>query len=90
MPRPREWFTKGDAITTDFTYIRWLGDRKAIEELTKTWDTTIVDRTRDLQDWVEACRNFLKRKIRVFAFANNHYAGHAPATLRLFTELMEK
>jgi len=49
-----------------------------------------VDRTRDLQDWVEACRNFLKRKIRVFAFANNHYAGHAPATLRLFAELMEK
>jgi uncharacterized protein YecE (DUF72 family) len=90
MPRPREWFTKGDAITTDFTYIRWLGDRKAIEELTKTWDTTIVDRTRDLQEWVEACRNFMKRKIRVFAFANNHYAGHAPGTLRLFTELMER
>jgi uncharacterized protein YecE (DUF72 family) len=90
MPRPRERFTKGDAITTDFTYIRWLGDRKAIEELTKTWDATIVDRTRDLQGWVEACRNFLKRKIRVFAFANNHYAGHAPATLHLFTELMEK
>ena len=90
MPRPGDWFAKGDAITTDFIYIRWLGDRKAIEELTKTWDTTIVDRTRDLQDWVEACRNFLKRKIRVFAFANNHYAGHAPATLHLFTELMEK
>ena len=27
---------------------------------------------------------------RVFAFANNHYPGHAPATLRLFDELMEK
>jgi len=67
-----------------------VGDRKAIEELTKTWDTTIVDRTRDLQEWVEACRNILKRKIRVFAFANNHYAGHAPATLRLFAELLEK
>ena len=90
MPRPREWFANGDAVTTDFIYIRWLGDRRAIEERTKTWDTTIVDRTRDLQDWVEACRNFMKRKIRVFAFANNHYAGHAPATLRLFADLMEK
>ena len=49
-----------------------------------------MDRSRDLQDWVEACRNFMKRKIRVFAFANNHYAGYAPATLRLFRELMEK
>jgi len=74
MPRPREWFARGDAITTDFTYIRWLGDRKGIEELTKTWDKTVVDRSKDLQEWVEACRNFLKRKISVFAFANNHYA----------------
>jgi uncharacterized protein YecE (DUF72 family) len=90
MPRPREWFAKGDAITTDFTYIRWLGDRKGIEEQTKLWDKTIVDRTRELREWAEACRNFLKRKIRVFAFANNHYGGHAPDTVRLFEKLMEK
>jgi uncharacterized protein YecE (DUF72 family) len=90
MPRPHEWLAKADPITTDFTYIRWLGDRKGIEELTKSWDKTLVDRTGDLQEWVEACRNFLKRKIRVFAFANNHYGGHAPDTLRLFEDLMEK
>jgi uncharacterized protein YecE (DUF72 family) len=89
MPRPSQWLAKVDALTTDFTYIRWLGDRKAIEELTETWDNTIVDREKDLKEWVEACRNFLKNKIRVFAFANNHYAGHAPATLRLFEKLME-
>jgi len=72
--QPREWFAKGDAVSTDFTYIRWLGDRKGIENLTKTWDKTVVDRTKDLEEWVEACRNFLKQKIRVFAFANNHYS----------------
>ena len=48
------------------------------------------DRTRDLQDWVEACLNFMKHKIRVFALANNHYGGYAPDTLRLFEKLMEK
>lgn len=90
MPRPKEWFAKGDAITADFTYIRWLGDRKGIEELTTTWDKTIVDRKSDLENWVEACRSFLKKKIRVFAFANNHYAGHAPATIRLFESLIGK
>jgi uncharacterized protein YecE (DUF72 family) len=58
--------------------------------LTKTWDKTVVDRAKDFQEWVEACRNFLKRKIRVFAFANNHYGGHAPATVRVFEKLMEK
>jgi uncharacterized protein YecE (DUF72 family) len=90
MPRPREYFAKGNALTTDFIYIRWLGDRKSIEGLTKVWDKTIVDRSEDLREWVEACRSFLKRKIRVFAFANNHYAGHAPDTLRLFERLMNE
>jgi len=33
-------------ITADFAYVRWLGDRKAIEEQT-TWDKAIVDRTSD-------------------------------------------
>lgn len=86
MPRPRDYFKKGDALTTDFTYIRWLGDRKAIEEITKSFDKTIVDRYADLDDWVAACRHFLKSKIRVFAFANNHYSGYAPDTLHLFSE----
>jgi uncharacterized protein YecE (DUF72 family) len=90
MPRPREWFAKGDPLTTDFAYIRWLGDRKGIEEVTKVWDRTVVDRTSDLAEWVEACRKFLKQKIRVFAFANNHYGGHAPDTLKLFEKLMEE
>ena len=90
LPRPREYFARGEALTTDFTYIRWLGDRRDIEGITKLWDKTVVDRSSDLQEWVEACRNFLKRKIRVFAFANNHYAGHAPETLRLFEKLMDK
>ena len=37
MPRPAQWFEKFDLITADFTYVRWLGDRKGIEEQTKVW-----------------------------------------------------
>jgi uncharacterized protein YecE (DUF72 family) len=90
MPRPKAYFDKGDAITTDFTYIRWLGDRKAIEEQTKVWDKTVVDRSAELEEWVKACRDFLTRKIRVFAFANNHYGGYAPDTLHLFEKLLNE
>ena len=79
-----------ELITTDFTYIRWLGDRHAIEEFTKRWDKTIVDRSQDLEEWVKACRTFMNLKIRVYAFANNHYAGHAPATLRKFAEMLNQ
>mgnify|MGYP001618145169 CR=1 FL=1 len=90
MPRPAELLARIDPITSDFTYIRWLGDRKAIEERTKTWDKVIVNRRRDLEEWVEACRTFNQRSIAIFGYANNHYAGHAPATVRQFWELWHK
>src|SRR6266446_3592509 len=44
VPRPWEMKEKFDLITADFTYVRWLGDRKEIEKQTTTWDTVIVDR----------------------------------------------
>lgn len=90
MPRPADWLQCADPVTADFTYIRWLGDRKGIEEQTKSWDKRIVNRRRELSEWVEVCREFARRRLNIFAFANNHYAGHAPATVRQFWELWEK
>ena len=87
MPRPAEIFEKLDPITADFAYIRWLGDRKGIEERTKTWDKTIVDRRKELTEWVNVCYKIRARGVPIFAYANNHYAGHAPATVKLFGEL---
>jgi uncharacterized protein YecE (DUF72 family) len=87
MPRPWEMKEKFDPITADFAYVRWLGDRKGIEGQTKTWDKTILDRRKDLVNWVELFREFVARNLRIFAYANNHYAGHAPGTVKLFWEL---
>lgn len=90
MPLP--WATKPnlDLVTADFIYIRWLGDRQWIEEKTAVWDKTVVDRSKDLQSWVSYCKQILRRGVVIFAYANNHYAGHGPATLRLFWELWKK
>jgi len=87
MPRPAELFAKFDPLTAGFAYIRWLGDRKGIEEQTKTWDRVILDPRPQLLEWVEVCRRIAKRKIQILAFANNHYAGHAPATIEMFRQL---
>jgi len=89
VPRPWEMNNKFDMITADFAYVRWLGDRKKIEEQTTTWDKTIVDRSGDLKNWVDFLKEMvLNKKIRkLFAFANNHYAGHGPATVKLFWQL---
>jgi uncharacterized protein YecE (DUF72 family) len=89
MPRPSVLFEKFDPITASFTYIRWLGDRKGIEERTKTWDKTIVNRNAEMEEWVEICRRIYKRKIQIYAYANNHYAGFAPETVKLFRKMWE-
>jgi uncharacterized protein YecE (DUF72 family) len=92
MPRPWEMKEKLDLVTTDFLYVRWLGDRHGIEKITHTWDKTVVDRKNDLKNWVDVLRwmVFNKQIRKLFAFANNHYAGHGPATVKQFWNLWEK
>ena len=86
MPRPKE-LGNYDLMTADFSYIRWLGNRKDIEKLTTTWNATIIDRTADLQTWVDVCEKIQKRGITQYVYANNHYSGFAPATVEQFRSL---
>jgi uncharacterized protein YecE (DUF72 family) len=60
MPRPWEFKAKFDFVTADFAYVRWLGDRKGIEEQTTTWDKTVVDRRSDLMNWVERSSSWVE------------------------------
>lgn len=53
-----------DPITADFMNVRWLGDRKEIAKETKTWDKTIVNRTRDLKEWAEILWKVHERRDR--------------------------
>jgi uncharacterized protein YecE (DUF72 family) len=87
MPGPLELFEKIDPITADFTYIRWLGDRKEIEKITTVWNKTVVERTAELQSWVDVCQKIKKRGVTQYAYANNHYVGFAPATIEQFRRL---
>ncbi len=92
MPRPWEMKEKFDLVTTDFVYIRWLGDRHAIEEITRVWDRTVVDRTEDLRNWVEIFKMMVANKkiLKIFAFSNNHYSGNGPTTVKQFWNLWKK
>ena len=88
MPLPADY--KFDPITSDWTYVRWLGDRKGIEKVTKTWDKTVVDRSAQLKSWVDYLQPITRRGVTIFAYANNHYAGFSPDTVKLFREYWEK
>ena len=85
MPLPEH--LNFDYVTADFSYVRLLGDRKGIQTKTRTWDKVIVNRTRELQSWVDVCQGICKRGASVFVYAENHYAGHGPATVTQFLKL---
>ena len=82
------WMPMGDEIekfcdphTSDFMYIRLLGDRKAIEAITTKWDKEVIDKNSSLDRWAKLIAENTKKKMPTYTYINNHYAGHAPATL---------
>jgi uncharacterized protein YecE (DUF72 family) len=76
-----------DYLTGPFTYMRLLGDRKGIEKQTKIWGKVIVKRTGELRNWVDVCEKTTKRGANTFVYINNHFSGHAPATVQEFLKL---
>jgi uncharacterized protein YecE (DUF72 family) len=88
MPPIDQLLKRNDFDTATFAYIRWLGDRKGIEEITNEWDKVVIDRRADLARWVLPVQKLLSRGRQVYGFFNNHYAGHAPASLELFQQLL--
>ncbi|MCK9463841.1 MAG: DUF72 domain-containing protein [Proteobacteria bacterium] len=87
MPTVAEWPRLTGGPTADFAYVRFLGDRKKIEELTKTWEKTVIDRSAVIADWVPVVRGTVDNGVYVHAYFNNHFAGHAPESLELFKRL---
>lgn len=66
-----------------FAYVRWLGSR----ELTD-YSRVQVDRSAELARWAAALPPLVDRGIDVYGYFNNHYAGHSPASVRAFMELL--
>jgi uncharacterized protein YecE (DUF72 family) len=83
MPWPRQQLAMG-MVTTDFAYVRLLGDRHAIEKTTQEWDKVVVDKSRQLREWAEVLRKIVEDQGigAAWVFANNHFAGHGPASSR--------
>jgi uncharacterized protein YecE (DUF72 family) len=89
FPPVGQLLKRPELLTADFAYVRWLGDRRAIEERTQSWDRLIVDRSREMGAWVEALRAGLARGRETFGYFNNHYAGYAIGSIEAFRGMWE-
>jgi len=87
MPSAQEWPRRLGGPSANFAYIRFLGDHKAIEQITDRWDQVVIDQRQVVARWIPVIRELRENGVEVFGFFNNHFAGHAPATIELFREL---
>ncbi|MGH7407658.1 MAG: DUF72 domain-containing protein [Candidatus Methylomirabilales bacterium] len=69
-----------DRLTADFAVIRLLGRRADVPE--EPFDQVRINRDREIAGWAERIRRYHTAGTSIFAYANNRYQGHAPATVR--------
>ena len=70
--------------TADFAYLRWMGPDRSLVDYSRIQ----VDRTRELEAWVEAILTLAQRVTAVYGYVNNHFAGHSPASVRQLQQLL--
>jgi uncharacterized protein YecE (DUF72 family) len=63
--------------TADFHYVRWLGPDREITEYSRVQ----IDRSEEIRTWAETLKSVANTK-EIYAFFNNHFAGHSPASAR--------
>ncbi len=73
-----------ERVTTDFAYVRWLGNRKDVAD--NQYQNILINRDTELDRWSQVIARLVDQGITVWGFANNHYQGHSPATVRGISE----
>jgi uncharacterized protein YecE (DUF72 family) len=84
---------KPPIITTDFLYVRFIGDR-SIDE--KDFGKIQKDRISEMSNWAEQIKNVeggkekgRRSEVRdAMIAANNHYAGFGPGTVNIFRNMV--
>ena len=73
-------------LTTDFLYLRLIGDR-SIQE--KDFGRIQIDRVLEMQKWAENIKAVQDERIKLAIItANNHYAGFGPGTANVFRNML--
>jgi hypothetical protein len=73
-------------VTTDFLYLRLIGDR-SIQE--KDFGRIQIDRVLEMQKWIDNLKTVEDERIKLAIMtANNHYAGFGPGTVNIFRNML--
>jgi uncharacterized protein YecE (DUF72 family) len=73
-------------LTADFAYMRWEGDRTAVNG---TLGKVEVDRTDDIKAWADTVKSVSNKGTEVFGYFSKYFSGHPPTDVRTFFEQLE-
>jgi uncharacterized protein YecE (DUF72 family) len=86
--------------TAPFVYIRFLGNHKSMDAAVKKarkegkrerdWESLILDRTEQMKLWIPPLKDLAEKKVPIYVYFNNHYAGYAPGSVELFSRLFNE
>jgi uncharacterized protein YecE (DUF72 family) len=71
-------------VATDFVYLRLMGANRDIVDYSRVQ----IDRTAELEQWAGVLWPLARKKIGVYGYASNLFAGHAPQTVRELQRLL--
>ncbi|TAJ15174.1 MAG: DUF72 domain-containing protein [Planctomycetota bacterium] len=90
LPHPADVAKELDVVTAEFSYARLIGDRAAVEAHTTSFERIVLDQRARLSRWAEFLTALRERVIEIGVYANNHYAGHGPTTIRELRARVER
>ena len=73
-------------VATPFLYIRWMGANRDIVDYSRIQ----IDRTVELEQWAAALWPLVAKKVSVYGYINNHFAGHSPQSARELQRLLHQ
>ncbi len=76
-------------ITSDFVYLRLIGDRRLNEN---EFGKIQIDRAEEIRRWTEKLKDVKQNEkdVRIgIVAANNHYGGYGPGTVNIFREMID-
>jgi len=86
--------------TAPFVYVRFLGNHKSMDLAVKKarkegsrkrdWESVILDRTEPMKLWIPPLKDLAAKKVPLYVYFNNHYAGYAPGSVELFSRLFNE
>lgn len=71
-----------ELLTSDICYVRLVGNRRATEAKTTLFNQEVLESQSLVEQWADWIVRMASSEREVLVFANNHFAGHGPATVR--------